>query len=93
MGGDCPGYRNTYGLGYSYLMFISKIWDRQTDKQTDRQTDRQTDTTIYRVAPQLKMDPTFVLMFMAQGGLKYRVFLLWVLGFFFVIWFGLYSSL
>ena len=36
---------------YSYLMFRSKIWDRQTDRQTNRQTD----TTVYRVAPQLKI--------------------------------------
>ena len=38
IGNDCPGDRNTYGLGYSYLMFISKIWDRQTNRQTNRQT-------------------------------------------------------
>ena len=43
MGGDCPGDRNTYGLGYSYLIFIYKIWDKQTEKQTNRQTNRQTD--------------------------------------------------
>ena len=50
IGNDCHGDRNTYGIGYSYLMFISKIWDKQTDRQTD--------TTTYRVAPQLKSDPT-----------------------------------
>ena len=48
----------TLTVGYSYLMFIYKIWDkqtnRQTNRQTDRQTDKQTDTTMYRVAPQLK---------------------------------------
>ena len=38
------------------------------------------------------MAPTYVLMFMAQGGLKYRVFLLWHLDFF-AIWFGLYCNL
>ena len=39
------------------------------------------------------MAPTFVLMFMAQGGLKYRAFLLWHLDFFFIVWFGFYSNL
>ena len=39
------------------------------------------------------MAPTFVLMFMAQGGLKYRAFLLWHLDFFFIVWFGLFSNL
>ena len=43
IGNDCHGDRNTYGIGYSYLMFISKIWDKQTD------------TTMYRVAPQLEI--------------------------------------
>ena len=43
---DCHGDRNTYGLWYSYRMFISKICDKQTDRQTD--------TTMYRVLPQLK---------------------------------------
>ena len=32
-----------------YLMFISKVWDRQTDRKTDRQKNRQTGNTVYRV--------------------------------------------
>ena len=34
IGNDCHEDRNTYGLGYSYLMFISKIWkNRQKCKK------------------------------------------------------------
>ena len=46
MMGDCPGDRITYGLGYTHYAsdVRFKIWDRQTD------------TTMYRVAPQLKMN-------------------------------------
>ena len=52
-----------------YLMFIYKIWDRQTDRRTNRQTDKQTNrqadkqteiqtnSTGYRVSPQPKNCP------------------------------------